>query len=125
MNTFHRSTHLPTRLATRLHVRSLAWLLALVVALVHAPSASAQHRPRISHDIADRLRTGDGSTTRVIVTGSRARVEAVAARHGLRVRKWLQNGAALEVPAGLLERVADDPDVDQVSGDLPVQAHMA
>src|SRR5205814_206343 len=41
------------------------------------------------------------------------------------VRKWLQNGAALDVPAGFLSRVADDSDVDQLSGDLPVQAHIA
>ena len=103
---------------------ALKLLLALVIGLATSSTASAQHA-RVSKDIAERLRNGDGSTTRVIITGSRASVEAVAARHGLRVRKWLQNGASINVPAGFLARVADDADVDKLSGDLPVQAHMA
>jgi serine protease AprX len=103
---------------------ALKLLLALVIGLATSSTASAQHA-RVSKDIAERLRNGDGSTTRVIITGSRASVEAVAARHGLQVRKWLQNGASIDVPPGFLARVADDADVDKLSGDLPVQAHMA
>src|SRR5689334_11997316 len=98
---------------------ALKLLLALVIGLVTASTASAQHA-RVSKDIAERLRNGDGSTTRVIITGSRASVEAVATRHGLKVRKWLQNGASIDVPAGFLARVADDPGVDKLSGDLQV-----
>jgi len=111
--------------ALRLNLKALTFAAALVVPLAMASPAAAQPHARLSQDLAQRLRDGDGSSTRVIMTGSRPGIEAVAARYGLRVRKWLQNGAALEVPAGFLGRVADDSDVDQLSGDLPVQAHMA
>ena len=117
---------LASRPAHRQYLQAaLKLLLALVIGLATSATASAQHHARVSNDIAERLRNGDGSTTRVIITGSRARVEGVAARHGLQIRKWLQNGASIDVPAGFLARVADDADVDQLSGDLVVQAHMA
>jgi len=121
------NTHLPAaHRSTRRDMKALLTLvMALGVSVATASPAAAQHHAKISEDLATRLRDGDGSITRVIMTGSRSSVEAVAARHGLHVRKWLQNGAALDVPAGFLARVADDTDVDQLSGDLPVQAHMA
>src|SRR4051794_30022695 len=117
LNVFTRTSPRSTYPSTRTHVQAaLMLLLALVIGLADASTVSAQHRARLSRDLAERLRDGDGLITRVIITGSRARVEAVAARHGLRIRKWLQNGAALEVPAGFLARVIEDADVDQVSG---------
>src|SRR5436190_11408453 len=110
LNVFTRTSPLSTHPSTRNHVQAalMLLLLALVIGLADASTVSAQHRARLSRDLAERLRDGDGLITRVIITGSRARVEAVAARHGLRIRKWLQNGAALEVPAGFLARVIED-----------------
>ena len=70
------------------------------------------------------LLTGDTEVTSVIVTGSSERIARVAARHGLRVRKVLETGAVLEVPAGTLDAVASDSEVDQLSTNYLVEAHM-
>ena len=59
------------------------------------------------------------------MTGSRARVEAIAARHGLSIHKWLASGAVLDVPAGQLDDLATDSDVDALSSNYCLQAHMA
>src|SRR5215203_7462810 len=86
--------------------------------MLQATVAIAAPATRVSSDLVQRIQSGDGLETRVIMTGSRSRIEAVAARYGLQVCKWLTASACLKVPAGLLERVANDPDVDQLSPDL-------
>jgi serine protease AprX len=98
--------------------------LAVVVLWPLAAGAAPRHA-RVSRDLEQKLAAGDGSDTQVIVAGTRSGITDLAARHGLTVRKWLTGGAALTVPAGFLARVADDDAVDQISGDLPVMAHMA
>ena len=74
--------------------------------LVSPDDAAAQSRRRahLSEDLQARLRAGDPTDTSVIVTGTQARVDAIAARHGLRIRKRLESGAVLDVPAGRLAR---------------------
>src|SRR5690348_7781809 len=118
MLTVSNHTFRPSSLSIR-RPQLLMFVAVLLLELIHSSVAGAQARARVSPDIAQRLRNGDGSSTRVIMTASRQRIEAVAARHGLRVRKWLTNGASVEVPAGFLARVAADGDVTQLSGDLP------
>ena len=78
----------------------------------------------MSRDLEQRLRAGDTDATSVIVTGSSEQIARVAARHGLRIRKVLETGAVLDVPAGALEAVANDGDVDQLSSNHLVEAHM-
>ena len=74
-------------------------LLAVVFSLLAAPAAQAQgRRARLSEDLKQRLRQGDQDTTSVIVTGSPARVAAIAAKHGLRIRNAL-DGAVESHPA--------------------------
>jgi hypothetical protein len=82
-------------------------------------------RARLSEDLRQRLREGDSLATTVILTGSQARVDDVATRHGLRIRKRLRSGAVLEVPAHRLAAVASDDTVDQLSGNHVVGAQMA
>ena len=81
-------------------------------------------RARLSPDLVEQLRTGNREQTSVIVTGTSAQVNALAARHGLTVRRRLQTGAVLEVPAGALERVATDASVDAMSSNQPVRSQM-
>jgi serine protease AprX len=100
-------------------------IVMLAILLWPLLAGAAPHHARVSPDIAQRLQNGDNTDTAVIVTGTRERIEAVVERHGLRVRKWLKTGAAIDVPPGFLERVVADEDVDQLSGNLPVMAHMA
>jgi hypothetical protein len=103
---------------SRLMLRgALVSLLAAGVVALSSPEAWAQgRRARLSEDLEERLRTGDTSETSVIITGTQASVNAVAARHGLRIRKRLRSGAVLDVPAGRLNAVADDQRISHVSG---------
>ena len=87
--------------------RVLVCLFAAGVAMFPSDSeAQGRRRARLSEDLVERLRTGDTTETSVIVTDTQARINALAERHGLRIRKRLQNGAVLDVPAGQLSYVA-------------------
>ena len=106
--------------------------LILRVALVSLAATSALpadvaakgRRACLSEDLVERLQQGDTTDTSVIVSGTQARVDAIAARHGLRIRKRLRSGAVLDVPAGSLRDVASDPDIDALSGSYRLRAHM-
>src|SRR5687768_14859981 len=78
-------------------------LMTMVLLGPAAATADAQpRRGRVAPDLAERLGAGDLAGTSVIVTAADARVDALAARHGLRIRKRLHTGAVLDVPAGAL-----------------------
>ena len=101
-------------------------VLCAAAFLLSADAASAQGRhARLSSDLAERLRAGDVREASVIVTGTCAQVQDLAVRHGLQVKKCLATGAVVEVPAGALAALADDPAVDQLSSNYEVMAHMA
>jgi serine protease AprX len=109
---------------------SAALLCGLALFGAVSEASAQQHtvranRARLSHDLVARLRSGDTSDTSVIVTGSQARVDRLAARHGLRVSKRLESGAVLDVPAGKLAAVANDADVDQLSSNQQMRSQMA
>ena len=55
------------------------------------------------------------------MTGTDEQVRTLAARYGATVKKSLRGGAVLEVTAGQLDALSQDPDVDHLSGDVPVQ----
>src|SRR5688572_2786809 len=96
----------------------LAFSTAVSAGLVLGAITSAEAQTRralLSLDLEQRLRVGDTDSTSVIVSGSRARIARVAARHGLRIQKELETGAVLEVPAGMLAAVAGDAEVDQLA----------
>src|SRR4051812_19407517 len=97
---------------------------AAVLVFGLSTAASAQGRAHLSNDLQRHLDAGDATATTVIVTGTREQVAAIAARHGLRVRRALTSGASLEVPAGKLDEVASDPDVPQISGDQATHGEM-
>jgi serine protease AprX len=102
--------------------------VAAAVAAVVLSTSNAQaagRRAHISDDLRGQLAAGNPTDIDVILTGTHAGVEAIAARHGLRVRRHLKTGAVVEVPAGRLSTLAEDPEVDQLSGDHPVRATLA
>src|SRR6185503_18486741 len=100
-------------------------LSALVLGTVASVDAQPRRHARVSRDLEQRLQTGDTDATSVIVAGSSEQIARIAARHGLRITKQLETGAVLEVPAGTLEAVANDGEVDSLSSNLLVEAHMA
>ena len=107
----------------RVHVsRSLP---AIAFVLVASTGAGAQPRAHLSTDLQHRLDAGDGSASTVIVSGTSAEVDAIAARHGLRVQRRLDGGAVLDVPAGRLTEVASDAGLTQLSSDHEIRGQMA
>jgi serine protease AprX len=96
---------------------------AAVVALIVAAAAPAraQHRARLSADLADHLAAGSPSID-LIVDGTRAETEALAARYNLRIKKHLKSGAVFTVSAGELAALQQDDAVDHLSADIRYRA---
>ena len=113
-------------LAFRVDRLTLSCVVLSGLVLATAASAEAQsHHARMSRDLELRLQAGDTDATSVIVAGSPEGIARIAARHGLRITKQLETGAVLEVPAGTLSAVANDSEVDSLSSNHLVVAHMA
>ena len=65
-------------------------LICLAAVLLGPIDASAQgRRARLSRDLVQRLESVTDTATCVIVPGTRAQVDGLAARHGLTIRKRL------------------------------------
>ena len=93
--------------------------------LVFAASpAAAAHNARLSADLSDHLSVGSQSI-RVIVHGTRAEVDALAARYNLQIAKYLQSGAVFLVNAGQLEAMRQDDTQDHLSGDIRIRSSVA
>ncbi len=110
------STSIP-RLGSFIEMVSAA-LLAIAALLPAAPAAASA---RLSADLADHLAAGSQSV-KVIVQGTRAEVDAVAARYNLVVKRYLTTGAVLKVTAGQLAAMREDASIDHLSGDVRIQS---
>ena len=107
-------------------LRRALMLSAAASLLLSADIASAQGRhARLSKDLDALLSAGDTREVSVIVTGTDAQVNTLVGRHGLRITKRLVTGAVVDVPAGALAALADDPQVDYLSSNHVVAAQMA
>src|SRR5262245_53626030 len=100
-----------------------AALAAAVLLGAPAAPAYADHRARLSADLADHLAAGSQAID-VIVHGDAAHVDAIAARYNLVVFRRLKSGAVLRVNAGQLDALQKDPDLDHLSGDVPIRSTM-
>ena len=106
-------------MADRTVIRRIVVSAAIV--LLTALPAAAQHRARLSADLADSLPAGSPSID-VIVHGDKASVDAAAQRHGLKVKKYLKSGAVLHVTAGQLAELQQDDAYDHLSSDIPIHS---
>jgi excisionase family DNA binding protein len=98
-----------------------AVLVAAVLVGGFARPALAQHRARLSADLADRLAAG-AQDIDVIVQGTGADIDTLATRYNLVIRRRMQSGAVLHVNAGQLDALQRDEAVDHLSGDVRVQS---
>src|SRR5580765_4204486 len=91
--------------------------------LLFAPATAAAgvHNARLSADLSDHLTAGSQSI-RVIVHGTRAEVDALAARYSLTIARYLQSGAVFVVNAGQLAAMRQDDTQDHLSGDIRIQS---
>ena len=106
--------------------RLVAVWLAATVLFVSASAADAQnHRARMSKDLEHLMQGVDAQATSVIITAPQAKVDALAARHGLTVTQRLATGAVLQVPAYRLGALAADADVDYLASNHDVTSQMS
>ena len=88
--------------------------------LAAAAPASAQHRARLSADLADHIAAGSQSID-VIVHGDAATVDAIVTRYNVKV-KHLASGGVLHVNAGQLSALQQDEAIDHLSGDILIKS---
>ncbi len=96
---------------------------AVLVCAAAAPPASAEHRARLSADLAQGLAAG-AQAIDVIVHGDAASVNALARRYNVPIKRLMKSGGVLRVNAGQLDALQRDPEVDHLSGDVPVRPAM-
>ena len=101
--------------------RPLAGAITAGLLFLAAAPAAAQHRARLSADLEDHVSAGSQSID-VIVDGDQAKVDAVAARYNLVVKRRLASGAVLHVNAGQLVALQQEEMLDHLSGDVRIQS---
>ena len=94
---------------------SLALAVTLCVGMA-TPVAAQPRRARLSSDLAARVGR-DSQPTPVIIHGTEEQVRDLAARHGVAIRRHLPGGAVIDIQAGQLETIVDDPALDNASLD--------
>ena len=123
MTSDNRSTDVRT-LLPRFRGLICAAILLVAAAVVVQP-APAAHRARLSNDLLKLQLRPSTERTRVIVRGTKHEVDALAARHGVAVARYLQTGAVLLANSAEIDALAADQAVTQLSGDVLVMPSMA
>ena len=103
----------------------VACVLAWVALATPARVVTAPRRAPVSLDLQLHTSLRPQQRARVILHGDRPTIEALAERHGVRVRRFLAEGAVVEANAWEIEALRADPAVDHLSGDVPVRSSMA
>jgi serine protease AprX len=98
----------------------------LSVVLLLAPRIGTRaHRAHVSRDLEAHVARRSGERIRVIVHGDQNVIEALAARHGLRVARLLDDAGVIEANSAEIEALQQDSEIDHLSGDLPIRAAMS
>jgi serine protease AprX len=100
----------------RLALAALAGICCFAAA---STPAIAQHRARLSSDLADHLAAGSQSID-VIVHGDAASINQIATRYNLVVKRHLKSGAVFNLTAGELDALTQDDSLDHLSGDTRI-----
>jgi serine protease AprX len=96
----------------------------LIASAIGARGPAAQHRALLSADLLRHESSRTTARARVIVHGTAGEVTALAARHGVNVVRWLEQGAVLAADSRQLTSLAADGAIDHLSGDALVHAAM-
>ncbi|HEV3216071.1 MAG TPA: S8 family serine peptidase [Vicinamibacterales bacterium] len=106
-----------------LHALQVAVIAALV--LGSTLGLHGQHRAQLSLDLLKHEARHRSAPARVIVHGSRAQIEEIAARHHLSVARFLDDSAVLFANSAEITGLAADAANDVLSGDVPVSPFMS
>ena len=113
-------THIFADLGRSRQVARAVLTVVLLAVLTAVPAAAETRRARLSKDLSDRIASGSEQPNSIIISGSDAHIQTIAARYGARIKKALRGGAVLDVTGGQLVAISEDPDVAHLTGDVPV-----
>ena len=99
--------------------------VAVLLAASSLTIGGQRHRATLSADLVEFEQRRSAAPARVIVRGSRQQIQALAARHGVAVARWLDDSAVVLANSAKVSQLAADTAVDALSGDLPVQPFMS
>ncbi|MEY4634693.1 MAG: Serine protease AprX, partial [Acidobacteriota bacterium] len=102
-----------------------ALTIAVFLLACVTPAAANERRARLSSDLQAHLNSDSSAPIDIILSGSQERIERLAKRHGLVVKKVLSSGAVLTATKRAMAALAQDVEVDSVSGDSTVRSHLA
>src|SRR5262245_54988503 len=96
--------------------RALRRTVAISTALflTTAIPSQAQHKARLSSDLEKHLENGSQQIS-VIVNGDRQTADNLARRYSLVIKKYLKDGAVIQMTAGQLAAVQQDETQDHLS----------
>ena len=110
-------------------MRRVLLLLSLILVFVAlgAPARplTARRHERLSAELRARKNARPYERTSVIIRGNPARARRIAARHGLRIVRFLEHEAVLEANGAQIDELSQDDDVDSLSGDVAVRPLMS
>jgi serine protease AprX len=109
----------------RLHALRAAAIAALVLVPTLALHGAGHHRAQLSLDLVQHEARHRTAPARVIVHGTQAQIEALAARHHLQVARFLDDSAVLFANSAEITDLASDEANDVLSGDVPVSPFMS
>ena len=105
--------------------RTGAWSTIFVLLACATSSAASGRRARLSSGLTAHVNSGSSAPVNLIVSGPQERIDWLVRRHGLRVKKILSSGAVLTASRAAMIALADDDEIEDLSGDLMVRSHMA
>lgn len=112
------------QLSSRSHLLPWSAIAALVLGSTLGLHG-AGHRAQLSLDLLKHESRHSPAAARIIVHGTRAEVEALAARHHLTVARMLNDSAVLLANSAEITELAADAASDILSGDVPVAPFMS
>lgn len=105
------------------HLLKFAAIAAIVIGSTLGVGGQ-RHRAKLSADLISFEGRRTASRARVIVRGSRLEIQALAARHGVTVARWLDDSAVVLADSAQVGRLAADSANEVLSGDIPVAPFM-
>ena len=109
----------------KLRTRTALAIVCCLGAALTLKGSAAAHRASLSADLVSHLAHHSLVPRRVIVPGSAAQIDDLAARHHLTIVRRLENGAVVLANGSELDDLASDAGVAHLSGDAPVHTGMA
>ncbi len=114
-----------TKLMSRLRIRTAVVVALLATSVLGLRGANEPRRAHLSSDLVAHVAQHTKARARVIVRGSEAGLDALAARHRLQIVAHLSGAAVVLANSAELEALSAESAIDNLSGDAVVRPSMS